>query len=188
MGKLIFILGGARSGKSSYAETRAVEMGGDKVLYVATAEAKDEEMAERIKMHRTRRPAGWQTLEAAQNIAGVIMNDQTHPKVILIDCLSMLVSNILVTHAAPESAHTPTIALEKVIDPQVHEEIEALLSLIKQNEANFVIVSNEVGMGLVPAYEMGRLYRDILGRANQKIARAADEVIFMVSGLPMQVK
>ena len=188
MGKLIFILGGARSGKSSYAETRAIELGGDKILYVATAEAKDEEMVERINMHRSRRPAAWQTLEAAQNVAGAITKKQIHAKVILVDCLSMLVSNILVTHAAPESDHTPTIALEKIIEPQVHEEIEALLSLIKQNEVDFIIVSNEVGMGLVPAYEMGRLYRDILGRANQTIARAADEVIFMVSGLPMQVK
>ena len=188
MGKLIFILGGARSGKSSYAETRAIELGGDKILYVATAEAKDKEMAERIEMHRSRRPAAWQTLESAQNLAGEIAKNRSHTKVILIDCLSMLVSNILVDYTETEGDPTPTIVPESEIELQVHKEIEALLSLVRQNEADFIIVSNEVGMGLVPAYETGRLYRDILGRANQKIARAADEVIFMVSGLPMQVK
>jgi adenosylcobinamide kinase/adenosylcobinamide-phosphate guanylyltransferase len=179
--QLTFILGGARSGKSTYAETLAAERG-QHVLYVATAQAWDEEMTLRIANHRAQRPATWQTLEAPQAVGATIAAAlQTYkPDVILLDCLTLLASNIII--ALPESA----TELEASAALQV--EVDALLATYAQSDAAWILVSNEVGLGIVPAYQLGRVYRDALGRANQRIAAAADEVFFMVAGLPMGVK
>ena len=188
MGKLIFILGGARSGKSQQAENLAWELGHEDVLYVATAQAKDEEMEDRIRRHRSRRPANWQTLEVPINLTDALAQIKNSSKVILVDCLSLLVSNILLAHSNHGDEPMPRIALEKEVELMVQQEINTLIKLSKDLNTTFIVVSNEVGMGLVPEYELGRLYRDILGRANQMAAQAAHEVIFMVTGLPMQLK
>jgi len=179
--QLTFILGGARSGKSSYAETLAAERG-RQVLYVATAQAWDEEMALRIANHRAQRPATWQTLEAPQTVGPAITTAlQAHPPdVVLIDCLTLLASNIIT--ALPESAN------ELEATAALLMEVDALLTAYAQSDATWLVVSNEVGLGIVPAYPLGRLYRDALGRANQRLAAVADEVLFMVAGLPMVVK
>lgn len=180
--QLTLILGGARSGKSSYAEKLAAD-GGAQVLYVATAEASDEEMAARIARHQSERPAAWQTLEAplqvGQQIEQVLAKSPAD--VVLIDCLTLLSSNILLSLGE----EPPAAAIEAA----VNEEIDALLAarqLAPQSE--WIIVSNEVGLGLVPVYPLGRLYRDALGRANQRLAAVADRVLFMVAGLPLVVK
>lgn len=176
-----FILGGARSGKSSYAETLAAERG-ERILYVATAQAWDEEMTLRIANHRAQRPAAWQTLEAPCAVGQAIGNNLSSykPDLILLDCLTLLASNIII--ALPENA----TELEASAALQV--EVDVLLAAYTQSDAAWIVVSNEVGLGIVPAYRLGRVYRDALGRANQRIAAVADEVFFMVAGLPMMVK
>ncbi|MCB9102103.1 MAG: bifunctional adenosylcobinamide kinase/adenosylcobinamide-phosphate guanylyltransferase [Anaerolineales bacterium] len=178
MAGLTLILGGARSGKSSYAEKLAAEMG-RRVLYIATAEAGDEEMAARIEVHRQSRPAHWRTLEASRDIGRALRALPEQPQVLLLDCLTLLVSNVLLAQEAEP---------ETVIDAAVQKEIESLITAQSHLDIPLIIVSNEVGLGLVPPYPLGRVYRDILGRANQRLAAEASKVIFMVAGLPMTVK
>ena len=178
MSQITLILGGARSGKSDYAEKLAAELGRE-VLYVATAEAHDEEMKARIAAHRRVRPDYWTTLEAPRDVGCALESIQFQPKVILLDCLTLLVSNLLLAMEGEEQA-----AVEGVIQA----ELEAILHYQTKLAAQFIVVSNEVGLGLVPPYPLGRLYRDVLGRANQFLAIKADKVLFMVAGLPMIVK
>lgn len=190
MGKLTLILGGARSGKSTYAEKRAKERGGNNVIYLATSEVKDDEMQERVEKHRAARPAAWVTIEAPRNAAQALRHARP-AKVILLDCLTFLVSNYLLNTAAPkddpfdEPEDNP---FDPKIEAQILAELDALLVYVQEKDAEMLVVSNEVGLGLVPAYTLGRAYRDLLGRANQHLARHADEVLFLVAGLPMQVK
>ena len=179
MGRLLLVLGGARSGKSSYAEQVAAEVGGDSVLYVATAQAFDAEMQARIDQHRAERPARWRTLESPTGVGDAILAAQDAERLILLDCLTVLVSNLLLGFEDP-FADEATAA--------VQAEIDGLLRCVERLDAHFVVVSNEVGMGLVPAYPLGRAYRDLLGRANQQLAARADRVVFLVAGLPMVVK
>lgn len=176
--KLTLILGGARSGKSAYAEKLATELG-PRVLYIATGEAGDEEMAQRIAAHRLARPAAWQTLEAPQKVGAALAAVKDNPDVLLLDCLTLLVSNILLSKEGESQA---------VIEAAVQAELEAILAEQARLRAPLFVVSNEVGLGLVPPYPLGRLYRDGLGRANQYLAAQADRVIFMVAGLPLALK
>lgn len=181
--RLTFILGGARSGKSAYAQKLAAERG-VRVLYVATAQAGDDEMVSRIAAHRAERPDGWQTLEASLSVGPAIRHHASRftlpPDVILLDCLTLLASNVIVPLPEPVTEADATAALDR--------EIDELLAAYRETEAEWIVISNEVGLGIVPAYALGRVYRDALGRANQRLATAADEVLFMVAGLPMRVK
>lgn len=188
MGALTLILGGARSGKSTYAEQLAQLEGGDQVLYVATAQARDEEMRERILKHRQSRPAGWHTLEIPRYVGQAIVGYlekanriQAKPaiQVVLLDCLTLLVSNCM------ESAADP---FDSAVAAQVEQEITQFLDGIRRMPVHFIVVSNEVGMGLVPTTPLGRAYRDLLGRANRELAQAAATVILMVAGLPLFIK
>lgn len=186
---MTLILGGARSGKSSYAEKIARETGRP-VLYIATATAFDDEMRSRIANHRAARPADWQTLEVQQGVGQAMLNFLSFPlppgegvgvrATILLDCVTLLVSNVLLS--LPED--TP---FENVLQ-QVQVEIESLLSAQHQIGGQWLVVSNEVGLGIVPAYPLGRIYRDALGWANQRLASEAVRVLFMVAGIPMVVK
>lgn len=178
--KLILILGGARSGKSSYAERLAAELGGPDVLYIATAQAFDDEMRARIAAHRAARPVGWRTLEAPSLAAAPLAEAVGDAAVVLVDCITLLTSNaILALGDEPAPA-----AAEEAVD----REVDALLTAYGAGTATWIVVSNEVGLGLVPPYPLGRIYRDVLGRANQRLAAAADQVLFMVAGLPLTVK
>jgi len=179
MGKLTLILGGARSGKSTYAEQIAAERGGDSVLYVATAQAFDDEMAAKIAKHRADRPAAWPTLETPQGAGAAILEYKWTGEVILLDCLTVLTSNVLLHFEDP---------FDVAVASAITSEIDTLLDCVDKLDAEILIVSNEVGLGLVPPTKLGRAYRDLLGRANQRLATAADEVILMVAGIPMQVK
>ena len=184
MKKFSLFLGGARSGKSSLAEKIAAEEGGDAVLYVATAEAGDEEMADRIARHQAARPESWRTLETPTGDGPAIKQAWQGEAVVLLDCITLLVTNLLPGGVGFEQVAVQVEEYERV----VLAEIEALLEVVGETEAHFLVVSNEVGMGLVPPYELGRAYRDILGRANRVLAEAADEVFFLVAGIPMQIK
>jgi len=191
MGKLTLILGGARSGKSSYAEKCAKDMGGDNVLYVATSETKDMEMEQRVEKHRADRPSGWETVEAPRNVAQALRAIRSGAKVILLDCVTFLVANHLMDAAAPEDDpfDDPSAdPFDTQIEADVVDEIDALIAYFQESDIEMLVVSNEVGLGVVPPYELGRAYRDILGRANQILARHADEVLLFVAGIPMKVK
>ena len=177
--RLIFLLGGARSGKSYYAETWVKEHG-DKVLYVATAEAFDEDMKARVTKHQDDRPDHWQTLEAPRNTSQQIANFPIGYDTLLLDCITFLTANILLTLS--ESA-TQNEANDAVL-----EQVDALLDVYEQSDATWLIVSNEVGMGVVPPTQLGRYFRDMLGRANQRISGRADEVLLLVAGLPWKLK
>lgn len=179
-GDLVLILGGARSGKSAQAQRLALELGGRDVLYVATAEALDDEMRARIARHREERPPGWRTLEAPRGVAAVLAPALPGARVVLLDCLTLLVSNVVL--ALGDDA--PVAAAEAA----ALREAEALLDLWRGSAATWILVSNEVGLGLVPPYPLGRSYRDALGRVNCRVAAAATRVMFMVAGLPLQVK
>ncbi len=180
---LTFILGGARSGKSSLAEQRAREYG-DSVIYCATAEILDEEMEKRIAIHRSRRPAGWRTVEAPHNAADALRAALREERAacVLLDCLSVLTSNVLLT-LDEDIAEADAFAELRT------RELDDLLELTSETPGtHWIIVSNEVGMGVVPAYKLGRTYRDMLGRANQAAAAAAGEVIFMIAGIAVPIK
>lgn len=174
--KTILITGGARSGKSQFARKLAVEAGG-RVLFVATAEAKDEDMRLRIEAHRKSRPGNWNTLEAPLEISGIIGRYMGEVETVVIDCITMLVANILLQGRGKPSA-----------EELVFKEIEAIIGQMDELGATFILVTNEVGLGLVPDNRLGRQYRDCLGRANQILARYADEVYLMVAGIPIRLK
>jgi adenosylcobinamide kinase / adenosylcobinamide-phosphate guanylyltransferase len=178
--KLVLILGGARSGKSGHAQQMALDLGGSDVLFVATAEAFDDEMRARIAAHRTERPAGWRTVETPTRVAAQIADATAGVQVVLLDCLTLLVSNVLLSAGEDASPQQ--------VEAAVMAEVGGLLAACRAGDATWIIVSNEVGLGLVPPYPLGRLYRDVLGRANQRVAAGADQVWFMMAGLPMRVK
>jgi adenosylcobinamide kinase/adenosylcobinamide-phosphate guanylyltransferase len=174
---MTFILGGARSGKSRFAQELAAKLG-KRVLFVATGEPLDEEMSARIEAHKRSRSPAWKTLEAPTNVAKAMRNKIGDAEVVIVDCLTLLVSNLMGT----EDIDAET--LEK----KVTAELEDLVAFMRTTEAHFIIVSNEVGLGLVSPYPAGRVYRDALGMANQMLARHADEVYFMVAGIPIPLK
>ncbi len=179
--KFTLLLGGARSGKSSYAEGWAAEQN-SKVLFVATAQAFDDEMRERIAAHRASRPAEWATLEAPLATGEAIVRafESARYDVVVVDCMTLLASNALLQlpEDAPQSEATAAIVTEA----------EALLAAYQRTGGQWLVVSNEVGMGVVPPSRLGRYYRDGLGRANQVLAASADAVLLFVAGLPWRLK
>jgi adenosylcobinamide kinase/adenosylcobinamide-phosphate guanylyltransferase len=168
----VLVLGGARSGKSAFAEQVAAECG-EPVLYVATATAADAEMAERVAHHRAQRPAAWRTLEVPLGLAQAVADARGEARTVLVEDLTLLLANLLEDGADAEAA-----------ERAAGDDVEALLRL----DAHVVLVSNEVGMGLVPPYPLGRLFRDALGRLNQHAAARAGEVYLIVAGLPLRLK
>jgi adenosylcobinamide kinase/adenosylcobinamide-phosphate guanylyltransferase len=177
--RLTFILGGARSGKSRYAETWGHEHG-QKVLFVATAEALDDEMRQRIVQHQSQRPGYWQTLEAPLNTGDAIRRTLDGHDTVIVDCITLLASNVLLS--------LPEDCSQEEVNHRVLAEIESLLNAYADSQAVWLVVSNEVGMSVVPATRLGRLFRDTLGSANQHIAQAADEVLMFVAGMPWVLK
>ncbi len=167
-GRLTFVLGGARSGKSSHAEARVTALPAP-WTYIATAQAFDDEMAERIARHRARREAGWETVDAPLDLAGAL-EAVTDGRPVLVDCLTLWLSNHMLA------------------DHDVEGESRRLADLLARPRGPWFVVSNEVGLGIVPDNALARRFRDAAGRLNQKVAAVADEVLFMAAGLPMRVK
>lgn len=178
MAKLSLLLGGARSGKSRFAQELASTYNG-LVVYIATAQPLDQEMAQRVAKHRAERPANWKTLEIPRQVAQGYQESGLKPAVVLLDCLTLLVSNVILAGSSTEDIDSDQALAA------VHSEIEALIETIHTDTAHWIIVSNEVGMGLVPPYPLGRVYRDALGIANQRLAAVADEVFLLVAGIPL---
>jgi adenosylcobinamide kinase/adenosylcobinamide-phosphate guanylyltransferase len=189
---LTLILGGARSGKSTYAEALAPRLG-RQVLYVATAEALDDEMRARVAAHQAGRPVDWLTLEAPLNVGAALRARlaATKADVILLDCLTLLVSNAILAAGDGSEASggpggpEPDLGRARAA---VQAELDALLEAYCQLGVHLIVVSNEVGLGVVPPHSLGRTYRDCLGWANQTVARIADRVVLMVAGLPVNLK
>ena len=179
MSNITLILGGARSGKSSYAQNLAKESG-KSVTFIATAQALDDEMSVRIQKHRAERPANWETLEIPFDLAPHVQ--QVKSDVAILDCITLLISNLLMQFVKDDHVD------ESPFTQTVQKEVNELLVALNEQEQNWIIVSNEVGLGLVPPYQMGRVYRDAIGWTNQRLARQADKVIFMVAGIPTFIK
>ena len=169
--KVIFVTGGAKSGKSSFALSEAAKHEGQKA-FIATAEALDEEMANRIEKHKGERGEGWDTYEEPLQIAEAIAKLAGRYSVIVLDCLTLWLSNAMHRNA------------------DVELEIDNFLSLLSHNkqDSHIYIVSNEVGTGIVPENKLAREFRDLAGTINQKVARASDEVFMMVAGIPVKIK
>ena len=180
MAGITFILGGARSGKSSYAVSLAKSFS-DRVVYLATGIPSDEEMRTRIENHRIARPEFWKTIEEPLNVGTVLIKIEGTTDVILLDCLSVFVSNLILHYQSEGASDTE-------LEEKVLSRLLKTISIAREIKSKLIIVSNEVGMGVVPGTPLGRLFRDIMGRANQITAAEADEVFLLVAGLPIRLK
>ncbi|MBF0329523.1 MAG: bifunctional adenosylcobinamide kinase/adenosylcobinamide-phosphate guanylyltransferase [Nitrospirae bacterium] len=169
MSGITFIIGGARSGKSSFALKKASDKQGKKA-YIATAQAFDAEMKERIEKHKKERSSDWECFEEPLEIAALLKNIQGRYEVILLDCLTLWLSNMMLA------------------EKNIEDEIESLVSSIKGNKSSLFFVSNEVGLGIVPDNPLARRFRDLAGTLNQSIAAVADEVYFVAAAIPMKIK
>ncbi|EKD37791.1 MAG: hypothetical protein ACD_75C00993G0002 [uncultured bacterium] len=179
MAKLILITGGARSGKSSFALTLAESISA-KRLFVATCPSLDQEMSERVKRHRDeRRGRGWATVERPTEIAALFADDVAGFEVVLIDCLTLWVNNLLFT--APDGG-------ESIDDFRIGELCEEWLLQAEKYEGTVICVTNEVGLGIVPDNPLARRYRDLIGTCNQIIGRKAEEVVLVSCGIPLYLK
>ena len=172
MAKILFITGGARSGKSRLAESLA-EGFGTPLCYIATGQALDTEMEERISAHRTRRGGNWHTVEEPLRLAETIRNVDGSFQAILVDCITLWLTNLLLTHEDND---------------KVMAKVGALVEVMPKGKTPLILVSNEVGMGIVPENALARKFRDLAGKANQMLASAADEAYVTFSGIPIRLK
>ncbi len=184
MGKIIYITGGAKSGKSKFAE-KMVEEIGEKINYIATLTCFDDEMKEKVKIHKDRRNEKYKTIEAYKNF-DIIFENIDEKETILLDCLTNMVSNLIFEENIDFDKDLK-INKEK-LDIKIKKEVENLIKILKKHKGISVIVSNELGMGIVPVYPLGRYFRDIAGEINQYVAEKSDEVYLTVSGIPMKIK
>lgn len=185
----MLVTGGARSGKSRYAQELAKELSPEgRVLYVATAKVWDEEMAVRVRKHQESRPASWDTYEGYQDLGAVIAARGEQYETILVDCLTMLLNGRLFDEIGMQDPDTLTKQQKKELEEMAVKEAQALADGIQKAHCHVILVTNEVGMGIVPDTVLGRLFRDMAGRANQILAGALSDVTLMVSGIPVYVK
>lgn len=173
MDKITFILGGARSGKSGFALKLIGRSSGDRVAFIATCEPRDREIKSRIALHKKSRPKHWKTFLAAKRISPLLEKIEDNFDWLLIDCLTLFTSNMILNKFAPR---------------HIEEEIAKTIRLLKSKKTRSVIVSNEVGLGIVPNSKLSRDFRDVAGRVNQAVAAGSDRVFFMVSGIPWRIK
>lgn len=172
MGKIVFILGGARSGKSTYAVELAKNHN-ERIAFIATCRPKDEEMKKRIELHKKKRPVHWKTFEEPKNVSSLLKEITAGFDTVIIDCLTLLVSNLL---------------SDNLDDRIIEQRIKKMLKTLEKANCRSIIVSNEVGLGIVPGNKLARRFRDLAGRINQLVVKKADEVFFMISGLPLKLK
>jgi adenosylcobinamide kinase / adenosylcobinamide-phosphate guanylyltransferase len=187
--RLILIVGGARSGKSAFAERLAIKSGRS-VAFIATATAVDEEMRERIARHRAARPAAWRTIEEPLDLTGAVLQASKLADVLLLDCVTLWLNNLFAQTTGHHEREEGQYAASTLFDETALQEVEKLLTATRSLDPGktLLIVTNEVGLGIVPAYPLGRLYRDTLGYLNQRLAQAADRVYLMVAGMGTDLK
>ncbi len=185
--RLILILGGARSGKSAFAEQLAASSG-QSIAFIATATAGDDEMRARIARHRASRPAHWHTVEEPFDLAGAVQHAAALADILLLDCITLWLSNWLARHG--ETSDTDMAASSPLLDAAAMQEIQNLLATLASLDPRktLIVITNEVGLGIVPAYPLGRLYRDTLGLVNQRLAEAAGRVYLLIAGIAVDIK
>ena len=180
------VIGGARSGKSTFAENKAKEYGGI-ITYIATAVITDKGMEDRVKKHRAQRPEEWRTIEKYKSFNELQGDkDFLNADTIMIDCLTTLIGNFMVDSGIDfDKCRVEEVNL---LEAKIKEEVLSLIFVCKKFNKKLIIVSNEVGLGIVPAYYMGNYFRDISGRLNSSVALEADNVYFIASGIPIKIK
>ncbi|NTW05116.1 MAG: bifunctional adenosylcobinamide kinase/adenosylcobinamide-phosphate guanylyltransferase [Peptococcaceae bacterium] len=179
--KIVMVLGGSRSGKSEFAE--GLVGPGNRVTYIATLATGDAEMSRRVETHRTRRPKDWHTVEEPDRLAQRISEIDADPGIIIVDCLTGWLSNLLLDDNSCDDKNS-VLNQEEILMSKVEELGQVLIKV----RSTVIIVSSEVGMGIVPAYSLGRLFRDINGKANRYLVGIADEAYLVVAGLPLNLK
>lgn len=177
---IILITGGARSGKSSFAESLYKDF--NNVVYIATSRINDDEMRERVKLHRNSRPSIWRTFEGNYNLCNCIGEEKNY----LLDCITVLTSNIMFD--ITENMEIIPFEVQKRVEDTVTNEISSLINEMKNRNFNLVMVTNEIGSSIVPENHIARVYRDIAGRINQRIAKLSDEVYLVTCGIPLKIK
>ncbi|MCC3869139.1 bifunctional adenosylcobinamide kinase/adenosylcobinamide-phosphate guanylyltransferase [Terrisporobacter mayombei] len=185
MSNIILVTGGARSGKSSFAESLCIKKN-NKTAYIATSVAFDDEMKNRVKKHQESRPKDWKTYEIYKDIYSVVEELDNNHDTVIMDCVTLMVNNLMFTHGIEVEEATSEELNE--LENYIRDQITKLLEAVKKTNLYFVIVTNEIGMGIVPENKLSRIYGDFVGRANQLIGSYSDEVYFVVSGIPMKVK
>jgi adenosylcobinamide kinase/adenosylcobinamide-phosphate guanylyltransferase len=185
--RLILVLGGARSGKSSFAE-RLGATSGKRVAFIATATVRDEDMRTRIAHHRASRPATWPTIEEPLDLASALQQAAPRADILLLDCITLWLSNWLARTGEVSLDEDPTIGVR--LNEEALAEIERLLTILDTLgvDKTLLVVSNEVGLGIVPMHTLSRTYRDILGRINQRLTQRAERVYLMIAGLAVDIK
>jgi len=171
MGKITFILGGARSGKSSFAAKLSRKH--KKVAFIATAQGLDKEMQQRIRLHKKTRPRGWRTFEEPRDLVPLLKKQAHKFDIVIIDCLTLWISNLF---------------LKGMKEAAIESQVKEMIAHLKKSKGRGILVANEVGLGIVSGNKLARDFRDIAGRINQITAVESDEVFFMVAGLPLRVK
>ena len=186
MAKVILITGGARSGKSTYAEKLAKEVN-KKVLYVATSIPFDEEMRERVKKHKERRPSNWDTFEGYKDLKHIFINPNLDFDVVLLDCITIMVTNLIFEKTGEDIESFSEEELNG-LESEILKEVAEFLDAAQKTTKTIILVTNEIGLGIVPEYKLARVFRDIAGRVNQYIANRAQEVYLVVCGIKVKVK
>lgn len=189
MSNLTLITGGARSGKSTFAELLAAHPGLP-VVYIATAQVYDDEMALRVKKHREQRPSDWELVEEPYDISSVFHQYQRSKGVLLLDCVTLWLTNLLLADNREESfeATVQDSLLYEMRERKILDQVRDVAQLAQEIEPLVILVTNEVGQGIVPDNPLSRAYRDLAGRANQILARSADKVYYVIAGYPFEVK
>ncbi|HVJ47833.1 bifunctional adenosylcobinamide kinase/adenosylcobinamide-phosphate guanylyltransferase [Desulfitobacterium sp.] len=187
MSNFTLITGGARSGKSTFAERLAAHSGRP-VIYIATAQVLDEEMTWRVKKHQHQRPDNWQLIEEPFAIPVVLEEIRYKNAVVLLDCVTIWLSNLLLKSLGSTSESLFPDTLTPEAEEKILEQVQKVATLAQEITPQIIMVTNEVGQGIVPDNPMARSYRDLAGRANQLLARQADKVFYVVAGYPIEVK
>ncbi|MDI6617072.1 MAG: bifunctional adenosylcobinamide kinase/adenosylcobinamide-phosphate guanylyltransferase [Clostridiales bacterium] len=178
--KSVLVTGGARSGKSSFAES--IYNGKTDVVYIATSKVTDREMEERVKLHRKQRPKDWITYEGYHNIDDAVKGSRNY----ILDCLTVMTSNIMFEYT--KDCQVITHLMQKEVEDSVVGEIERLMDRVRLIDGNIVMVTNEVGYGIVPDNHIARVFRDISGRVNRRVAAMCSEVYLVCCGIPVRIK
>ena len=185
MSKVILVTGGARSGKSGFAESLCKNQN-NSTAYIATSVAFDDEMKERVRKHQASRPKEWKTYEIYKDIYKIIKDISEKHQTVILDCITLLVNNLMFTCDIDVDKATSEELNE--LEIYIQNQIRKLLEAVKKTNLYFVIVTNEIGMGIVPENKLARIYGDFVGRANQLISKYSDEVYFVVCGIPTKIK